>query len=107
MRKLDVTLLTFYSLSPGRSVGRLDECKRKLTVLTDKLHPIHNDYILSMREGNLHQTSVTSKLLPMYLSAQQDYCQDTTAQWYVYYATSQRSLSLSPSLVLIAATSTL
>ena len=63
------------------SVSKLDDLRRKYSVMTDKLHRVHNDYVLSMKEGCAYQEGLVSTLLPMYMSAQQDYCQDSIVQW--------------------------
>ena len=76
----DYRLLT--SILIGKSsVSKLDDLRRKYSVMTDKLHRVHNDYVLSMKEGCAYQEGLVSTLLPMYMSAQQDYCQDSIVQW--------------------------
>lgn len=70
----------YCGLCAGKS-GRLDDTRRKYSVLTDKLHKIHNDYVLSMREGCEVQEGLFSSLYPMYLAAQEVYCHDSVVQW--------------------------
>jgi len=50
-------------------------------LLTEKLHKIHNEYVLSMKDGGELQKGMYERMMPMYLSAQQDYCQNSIAQW--------------------------
>ena len=73
--------ICFYS-NPGKS-NKIDDTRRKYSVLTDKLHRIHNDYVLSMREGKEIQEGLASSMLPMHMSAQESYCQDSLSQWWV------------------------
>lgn len=54
-------------------------------MLTEKLHKIHNDYVLSMREGSEVQEGLSTSMIPMYMSAQENYCQDSVIQWLVTF----------------------
>ncbi|XP_067942710.1 tyrosine-protein kinase Fer-like isoform X2 [Watersipora subatra] len=80
MVKLKAKRAEYEDLLAKGKESRLDDLKRKYNVLTDKMHRIHNDYVLSVKEGSEFQTGLWSSILPMYMAAQEEYCQDSVFQ---------------------------
>lgn len=73
--------LFMYMISLGK--GRLDEAKMKYLRSTVKLHKLHNDYMLGIKETQLHQEHYLDKNLPTFLDYHQNTQHILVEQWYV------------------------
>ncbi len=55
----------------GKMGAKVEEARNKYHKVTYKLHRLHNDYVLSLKDVTEYQTGYLSKTLPAFLDAHQ------------------------------------
>ena len=67
----------------GKPANKTEEAKSKYIRTTTKVHNLHNEYVSSLREVNIHQKHYLRTLLPTLLDFQQEAQEDMVLQWCV------------------------
>lgn len=69
----------------GKSSKKLEEAKDRYQKITNKLHRLHNDYVILVHEGKEYEKHLRNTLLPSLLEYHQTVLQETVDRWFVYF----------------------
>ncbi|XP_035211006.1 tyrosine-protein kinase Fer-like isoform X2 [Stegodyphus dumicola] len=65
----------------GKAGKKLDEAKERYVKITNKLHRLHNDYVILVHEGKEYEKHLRTTLLPSLLEYHQNVLQETVDRW--------------------------
>ncbi|KFM74587.1 Tyrosine-protein kinase Fer, partial [Stegodyphus mimosarum] len=67
----------------GKAGKKLDEAKERYVKITNKLHRLHNDYVILVHEGKEYEKHLRTTLLPSLLEYHQNVLQETVDRWKI------------------------
>ncbi|GFS82552.1 tyrosine-protein kinase Fer [Nephila pilipes] len=67
----------------GKGGKKLEEAKERYIKITNKLHKLHNDYVILVHEGKEYEKHLRNTLLPSLLEYHQTVLQETVDRWKV------------------------
>lgn len=65
----------------GKGGKKLEEAKDRYVKITNKLHRLHNDYVILVHEGKEYEKHLRNTLLPSLLEYHQTVLQETVDRW--------------------------
>ncbi|GFR12461.1 tyrosine-protein kinase Fer [Trichonephila clavata] len=67
----------------GKGGKKLEEAKERYIKITNKLHRLHNDYVILVHEGKEYEKHLRNTLLPSLLEYHQTVLQETVDRWKI------------------------